>query len=152
MDANAKLGRNMISMDPNNVTDGNGRQMLNLINRQSLILLNTDRSCSGAITRYRVTKNGTEEAILDYILVCEEFYQYFESMQIDEAREYTLTKYATTKGNKKIVKSDHNPMYAVFNIQYTKSRQAVPRREIFNLKNYDCQQRFFEETSKFEKL
>ena len=43
-------------------------------------------------------------------------------------------------------------MYAVFNIQYTKSRQSVPRREIFNLKNYDCQQKFFEETSNCEKL
>ena len=68
MDANAKLGRNIISMDPNTGTDGNGRQMLNLINRQSLILLNTDRSCAGAITRHRVTKNGTEEAILDYAM------------------------------------------------------------------------------------
>ena len=31
MDANAKVGRKIISADPNNVTDSNGQQMLDLI-------------------------------------------------------------------------------------------------------------------------
>ena len=147
MDANAKVGRNIVSQDPNSITDSNGRHMLELIDRQSLVLLNADRNCVGAVTRYRVTKNGTESAILDYMLVCEVFYQYFEKMIIDEERQYTLTKYATTKGIKRKVESDHNPMYAMFNISYVKSRNSLPRREIFNLKNPECQEKFYEETN-----
>ena len=42
MDANAKVGRDVISADPNNVTDGNGRKMLNLIERHGLKLLNAE--------------------------------------------------------------------------------------------------------------
>ena len=61
-------------------------------------MLNKDNKCIGAITRYRVTKNSTETAILDYVLVCDELHQYFEQMMIDEERNFTLTKYATTKG------------------------------------------------------
>ena len=65
MDANAKVGRDYISADPINVTGGNGRKILNLIERHGLKLLNADRSCTGAITRYRVTKKCREVAILD---------------------------------------------------------------------------------------
>ena len=103
MDANAKVGREIISSDPNNVTDGNGRQMLDLIERHGLKLLNSDRMCKGAITRCRVTKKCTELAILDYIIVCQELYEFFQQMFIDEERSYTLTKFATTKGNQKKV-------------------------------------------------
>ena len=73
------------------MTDGNGRKMLNLIERHGLKLLNADRSCTGAITRYRVTKKSREVAILDYMVVCQELYKFFEKMEIDEARTYTLT-------------------------------------------------------------
>ena len=104
--------------------------------------------CAGAITRYRVSKKCTGVAILDYVLVCKELYQYFENMVIDEERKLTLTKYATTKGNKKKISSDHNPMMANFNIEYEKMTIKENRKEIFNLKNGECQSKFFEETNK----
>ena len=56
MDANAKVVRNILSSDPNTSADSNGRQMLELVTRQNLVLLNVDSKCSGAVTRYRVTK------------------------------------------------------------------------------------------------
>ena len=34
MDANAKVGQQIISRDPNNVTDSNGRHLLELLERQ----------------------------------------------------------------------------------------------------------------------
>ena len=148
MDANAKVGRKIISADPNNVTDGNGQQMLDLIDRHGLQLLNADQMCTGAITRCRVTTKNTEVAILDYVLVCQELYKYFEKMAIDEERNYTLTKFATTKGNKKKVLSDHNPMLVSFSIEYDKGKNQKVRREMFNLKNPECQSQFFEETNK----
>ena len=64
MDADAKAGRNVISTDPNNVTDGNGRKLLDIMERQGLVMSNSDKKCNGAITRYRVTQNKTETAIL----------------------------------------------------------------------------------------
>jgi hypothetical protein len=85
MDANGKVGQKIISNDLNNVTDGNG-------------LLNSDKKCVGSITRHRATKKSIETAVLDYVLVCQELYQYFEDMLIDEARQFTLTKYASRKG------------------------------------------------------
>ena len=57
---------------------------------------------------------------MDYVLVCKELYQYFEKLVIDEERRFTLTKYATTNGKKKKITSDHNPMFANFNIEYQK--------------------------------
>ena len=152
MDANAKVGQNIISADPNNVTDSNGRQLLDLVDRYGLELLNADAMCTGAITRYRMSKKCTEIAILDYVLVCKELYQYFEKLVIDEERRFTLTKYATTKGKKKKITSDHNPMFANFNIEYQKIKMKEERREIFNLKNEECQSNFFQETKTGNKL
>ena len=77
--------------------------MLDLIERHGLKILNADQMCTGAITRCRVTTKNTEVAILDYVLVCEELYQYFEKMQIDDERNYTLTKFAISKCIKKKV-------------------------------------------------
>ena len=68
-------------------------------------------------------------------------------MEIDEARNYTLTKFSTSKGNKKKVLSDHNPMFAGFNIEYQKSYNNQDRREICNLKNSECQSKKFEENN-----
>ena len=91
-------------------------------------------------------------AILDYILVCKDLYQYFEYMTIDDERKVTLTKYVTRNGNKKKIPSDHNPMFASFSIQYEKMRYKEPRKEIFNLKNSECQANFFDLTNNGSKF
>ena len=117
MDANAKLGKTVINQDPNEMSE-NGRLFRDIIERESLVLLNVSDLCQGAITRVRVIKDNTEKSILDYILVCEKLATFLEQMLIDEDRNFSLTKYATTKGIKKIVKSDHNILYAKFSMQY----------------------------------
>ena len=120
---------------------------MELISRHGLELLNADIKCRGTVTRYRVSKKSEERSILDYMLVCKELYQYFEAMIIDEERYLTLTKYATSKGSKKNIQSDHNPMFARFNIEYRKKYFKEQRMEIFNLKNSECQETFFQDTS-----
>ena len=152
MDANAKVGKDIIENDPNSSADNNGRNLLQLIERQGLKILNSDKKCVGTITRFRETINTTEVSVLDYVLVCEDMYHYFVDMHIDEDRKFTLTKYATTKGKSKLVKSDHNPMICKFNIQYEKRTQRLKRREIFNLKNKECQAMFYETTNNNLKL
>ena len=49
--------------------------------------------------------------------------------------------------NGKKIQSDHNPMLAKFCITYEKGRNSRNRREIFNLKNPECQAGFFEATN-----
>ena len=41
-------------------------------------------------------------------------------MVIDEEKNCTLSKYASTKGKKKKISNDHNPILASFNIEYEK--------------------------------
>ena len=68
---------------------------------------------------------------------------HFESMLIDDERILTLTKYATRRGIKNLVKSDHNILVAKFSIDYKKHNYKKPRTEIFNLKNPACQELFY---------
>ena len=50
MDGNAKLGKEIISGDPHNISE-NGRLLANLIESENLFLLNSADICQGAITR-----------------------------------------------------------------------------------------------------
>ena len=62
-------------------------------------------------------------------------------MLIDEQRHHVLTKYVTKKGITNHVESDHNILYSSFNIKYTK-KQPIIKREIFNFKNQEAQEKF----------
>ena len=55
-------------------------------------------------------------------------------------------KFATYKGKRKVVTSDHNPMLATFNINYTRVKEYKKRHEIYNFKDTDGQVKFFEAT------
>ena len=69
-------------------------------------------------------------------------------MLIDEDRLHTLTKYASTKGTKNRVESDHNPMYCKFNLKFRKVKCAKDRSYLYNFKNKENQEAFFTETNK----
>ena len=92
-----------------------------------------------AITRQRVTRNKVERSIIDFIFVCEKLAVFFEQMFIDEERNFPLTKYASTKGVKKMIESDHNILYAKFTIEYENTPWKQVRQEVFNLRNPECQ-------------
>ena len=55
IDANAKLGKDVIPGDPQD-RSANGQILLDLIRRQNLCVLNSDKMCTGLITRHRSTK------------------------------------------------------------------------------------------------
>ena len=75
VDGNAKLGKHVISQDTHVMTE-NGRLLFNIIERESLVLLNTQ----GAVTRHRVTKEKVEQSILDYMLTCDKLGLFLEEM------------------------------------------------------------------------
>ena len=151
MDANAKVGKDVIVGDPQDTSD-NGRLLLDLVDRQNLKILNASEKCSGTVTRKRVTVDRVEESVIDFLITCEVLAEYLEEMIVDDKREYVLTKFASSKGHRKKVESDHNVLYGKFTLKYN-SKKNVVRREVFDFKDKDSQKKFHELTnitSKFE--
>ena len=114
MDANAKVGMEVIKLDPNQ-RSSNGDLLVELCERNNLIICNAMELCQGVITRQRTTVNGIEKSAIDYFILCEEMFSYLSSMQIDEARLHVLTKYSKAKGKVVPTQSDHNPIISTFN-------------------------------------
>ena len=150
LDANAKLGADILSGDPNEMSH-NGRMLLDMVNRQNLIIGNLSNKCKGNITRYRKTVNSEEKSILDYLIFCDKVEQYFNTMLVDEKRMHVLKKYVTTRGVKQFTYSDHNTIYAEFSIRYTE-KPTVVKREMFNLRNQECLKKFSDLTSITDKF
>jgi hypothetical protein len=151
MDANAKLGNEIITQDPHKMSD-NGRLLWDLITRESLVLLNSSPLCEGAITRNRLAKDKLEKSIIDFVITCDRLAPFLNNMMINDKRKYPLTKFASTKGRNKIIKSDHNTLFAKFSIDYRNVIWKRPRKEVFNLKNPVCQAKFTEVTNNSQKL
>ena len=123
MDANAKLGGQIIENDPHNISD-NGIILSDIIRRQNLTCVNATKLCQGSINRHRKTVRGDEKAIIDYVLVCDQLAAYLKRMLVDENHENVLTKYATLKGVRVKSESDHNPIYAEFDLTVSHSHKT----------------------------
>ena len=91
-------------------------------------------------------KNKIEESIIDYFLVCQEFYLFINSMAVDTERNFVLTKFTKKKEKCYITESDHNPMILDINIPWN-SKMKKDRIEIFNLREKECQKEFFKNTN-----
>ena len=68
MDANAKVGLDVIKNDPNQISS-NGEYLLDFTERNNLIICNATDMCEGTITRKRVTINVSERSVLDYFII-----------------------------------------------------------------------------------
>ena len=150
MDANGKLGNEIINGDPNSLSL-NGCLLLELISRKSLVIVNASDKCNGIITRMKVKGRITEESVIDYFIVCQELYSLVSSMLVDEERKHVLTRYYKSNGVTKVVKSDHNIL--LLNICYPWDTQVRRQRvEIFNLRNKQCQADFYRSTNNTDVL
>ena len=135
MDANAKLGAQVIKGDPKEKSK-NGKLLENMVIENDLIVVNAMEICKGVVTRYRKTVNNEERSVLDYFIVCRRFFKIIKSMIVDEERIYSLMKYSGKTGNKNIKESDHNTLILELNIAWKNCiDDPVERIEIFNFKN-----------------
>ena len=57
---------------------------------------------------------------------------FFALRFVDEERNFPLTMYTSTKGEKKIIESDHNILYAKFSIEFKNKPWKQDRQEVFN--------------------
>ena len=145
IDSNAKVGSERIKDDPN-LTSKYGKVLIDIVERQSLTIANSLNRCEGKITREQKTSRKLERSIIDYIIVCEKMACQIKKMKIDDERVHVLTKFASKKGIIKRVESDHNILFASFNILH--SSKSVPKRKtIFNFKDEEGLKKFYEETS-----
>ena len=151
MDANSKLGSEFIAKDPHMQTP-NGKILAQIIRRHGLIVANgMEEKCTGLITRKRVTKEGTEESIIDFVIISNDLVESVESVEIDDKRKHVLTKHTKTKHGIKSTESDHNVIITRMKLKWTKriTKQDI---EIFNLKNIECQNEFKRITSESDFL
>ena len=97
LDANAKIGCEIIKNDPNKIS-GNGEYFLEFVKNNNLVIGNASDLCEGTITRSRKTVNGHEKSVIDYFVMCQELFLLLKSMKIDESRMFVLTRYSKNNG------------------------------------------------------
>ena len=97
LDAKSKLGSKIIPGDPNEQSE-NGKKLQKFVDENDLIVVNSTELCKGTITRYRKTVNSEEKSVLDYFIVCRQFFNLVLKMTVDEERKHCLTKYSTKTG------------------------------------------------------
>ena len=124
----------------------NGKILAAIIARHGLVIGNSMKQCQGLITRKRVTKNATEESIIDFVIFSDDLKNEVESIVIDDERKHVLTRLTKTKKGVVKVESDHNVIFTNLKLTWDK-KVREQRTEIFNLKNIECQKVFKEATT-----
>ena len=64
MDANVKVGDKVIKDNPHQMSN-NGKIMMDIMDRQNLVIANALVSCKGMITREKVFENKTEKSLIN---------------------------------------------------------------------------------------
>ena len=145
MDANAKLGSEVIKGDPHKMSS-NGKIMYDLVERQDLVVVNALDICKGIITRERVYENKVEKSVIDYIIISQGLLKFLLDMQVFEDKEYVLARYVKNKKGTKITNSDHNILFCKFSVMFNKKPKKI-RKEFFKFKCEEGRKKFLEKTS-----
>ena len=96
MDANSKLGDKYIDSDPHKMSP-NGALLAGIIDRHALIVGNGSKGSQGLITRRRVTKERTEESVIDLVMFSNDMKENFVTLTVDEEKKHGLVKIRNTK-------------------------------------------------------
>ena len=119
----------------------NGKLLNEIIERHDLVVVNATAKCSGVITRKNVTSIRTEQSVLDYFIVCKDFFSLVSNLTVDEDRVHVMTKFSTKAGVKRIVESDHNMLICKTKVKWCTKKKKV-RKEIFNYNSEEGRRKF----------
>ena len=86
--------------------------------------------------RRRVTVDITEESIIDFVIISTDIIDDIEELNIDEDKEYALSKIVKYKASTIVKHSDHNVMLTKFKLMLTKEQPN--EEEVLNLKDKEC--------------
>ena len=145
LDANAKLGHEIVQDDPHEKS-ANGEMFLGVIERNNLIVGNATKLCRGLITRARTTIVGVEKSIIDFLVVCEELFAHMTEMMIDENNKYPIESHRKIGSSVKVTKTDHNMLIGTFGLKTLKEAKET-RKEIFKYNDEEGKKKFYEMTS-----
>ena len=149
-DLNSKLGPTFIKNDPNSMSE-NGTILAGIMERHELIVVNgLKEKCKGLITRQRHTVNSEEKSIIDFVIVTKDIVEDIVGMVIDDERKHVLTKLVKRKKGLVKIESDHNTI--VTELKLKRKPHKSRKREIYNLKNAECQKTFTKEMNHTEEL
>ena len=140
-DANAKVGSQYIKGDNHSISQ-NGIFLVDFVTRNNLVICNGTSLCEGSVTRERTTINGTESSIIDFVITCQDMYQYMTKMKID--KDNALARYSKKKNRSIVSKSDHHLLVCDFNIRWSSNlkESKVPRQKMFNFKDQEGQKKY----------
>ena len=145
MDANSKLGPSIVKGDPNQQSR-NGKLLSEVIDVNNLVVVNGSDICDGTITRQRDTVGRSEKSVIDFFIVCQNFFQLIKRMEIDEQKKYSLCSYSKRNGVVNIKNSDHNLLFIEVDLKW-KTFLGNKREEIFNFNDDEGLKKFIDDTS-----
>ena len=128
MDGNAKIG--LIGED----ISRNGKELLSLVNRTGLFIVNGTEKCDGIITRQN-PNNLAEKSVIDFVFATFDAHTWINRMAIDEEGLLKL------KGKKE---SDHNTICIQLNIPAVDKTKPVVKTG-WNIKADDSKWKKFED-------
>ena len=150
MDGNLWAGTQLIPGDPHDQNQ-NGKMFQMFLERNPhLSVVNSLPECEGLITRFRKTVNNLELSVLDFFIICDKVRPFLVKMMIDEKRINCLTNFNPAKRGKKVKESDHNPLIMDLSLKVCEMKSE--RQEMFNFKNLENQENFFNLTNETRKL
>ena len=82
MDANGKLGPELVPGDPNKQSK-NGKVLSDIIEKHALVIGNALPQCNGKITRKRETIEGIEESAIDVVIMSPDIANLTKKILID---------------------------------------------------------------------
>ena len=145
MDSNSKVGPTELPNDPHSQTP-NGKLLMELVENNGLIIVNSTSICEGLITRRRKALDRMEESAIDFYVVCPRFFNLITKMKIDEKRLFSLGSFQRD-GSAKFVESDHNVMFLEVNLSLQWNlKEENHREEVYNYKNTDDFKKYVEVT------
>ena len=133
-DSNSKLGPSWIPNDPHGQSQ-NGQVLAGIMERHALFVANGDGDkCSGLITRQRTTVDSVEKSAIDFVIMSHDMASHYVSLQVDEAKDYSLASCTRTKTGTVTKESDHNSLICKMNFKYSPHIKKH-KTEIFNFKD-----------------
>ena len=149
-DGNLWAGSELVPNDPR-PQNKNGRLLKQFLEKNShLTIVNSLSLCEGLITKSRLCDGILEESVLDFFIVCHLVLPHVKRMVIDVDRKYVLTNYKQARNGGKAADSDHATEF--IDIDLKLSFDKPERRELWNFKNKESQEKFKILTSETDEL
>ena len=124
-DFNAHIGNQEYGIKNNNPEiNHNGENLLSLIERREMYIVNGSEKCKGMWTRE--DPNG-KKSIIDYIITNENGTDSIENMIIDEEHTYKISRYIKSKKGSIEKPSDHNTIFFELHGKKTKRIKKVTK-------------------------